>query len=442
MEIRFWVMLIAITLGVSGAAQAVPFPAGDEYVYRVKPGDTLIQLSDELLDPAVSWDKVARYNRLKNPNLISPGMDIRIRMAWLRSQAAQAHIEAVSGEVRLNGRVAQLGDVVAVGNVVETAAGGNARMSLPDGSSMNVLERSNVAVQQLDKKQQGNFFSTMLRLVTGRIEVFKKKYPEAQSPMRVQSKNATIGVRGTHFRMGQEGENSLAEIEDGAVNFTSQPKGWVTAEDEKWPLALVGGNGSVADGVHPPQVIPLLPRPVFPAAQNDAGAVSFDMPALPGAKGYRGEIAEDENFQRIIRAVNAEGSRVAINGLSPGSYWLRLRAVDEHGLQGMEGKVAFVAASSPASVKPTVVLSDVVLTPPEIVIGDQIAMRWQGTAQQQYELQIAGSADFNLPWITMKAHGTQLNVPSPVAGRYFVRVRAVDGQRAGIWSNVVEMQVP
>jgi hypothetical protein len=44
---------------------------------------------------------------------------------------------------------------------LETPAGGSVRLSLPEGLTMNVLEKSNIAAKQLEKKPQGNFFTAV-----------------------------------------------------------------------------------------------------------------------------------------------------------------------------------------------------------------------------------------------------------------------------------------
>ena len=170
--------------------------ATDDYVYEVKQGDNLGKLSGDVLDSPARWNEVARYNKLKNPNFIKPSQQLNIPLAWLKNTHAVAHIEFVTGAVLLNGQSARMGDAMSKDAVLETPAGGSVRLSLPDGSTINVLEKSNVAVKQLTKQQRGNFFNSIFRLVSGRIEVFKKKYSLGQAPLHIQGQNATIGVRG------------------------------------------------------------------------------------------------------------------------------------------------------------------------------------------------------------------------------------------------------
>lgn len=446
MKLEINVLLITLC-AFNSIAFAEIIPASADYIYQVKQGDNLGKLSREVLDSPARWSEVARYNKLKNANLITPGQRLNMQLAWLKNVPAEARVESLTGAITLNGYAVKVGDVVPTGATLETPTGGSVRLVLPDGSTMNVLEKTNVAAKQLSKKEQGNFFSAVFRLVTGRIEVFKKKYPLGQAPLHIQSRNATIGVRGTHFRAAQEGDNNtLVEVEEGLVSFD--------AEKMSQHLELSGGQGSVADGIHPPQIITLLPQPTFPLLDAfSPTSISFTMPGLSGATGYRGEVAKDEDFKQIIVPVNAVGNVVSIVGLGEGRYWLRLRAVDQYGLQGMEGKATFEVKwsrlsshslsfePSPQSASPSKVLPLIVLNPPTFEQGDQVVVNWQGEAKLRYELQVASSDDFKQPWITQISQGTQLSVPTPMPGHYFMRVRAIDGKRVGEWSNLVGLDV-
>lgn len=312
-----------------------------DYVYTIKPGDTLMVLAAELLDQPSRWSQVAQFNKLANPNLIYPGKVLHIPFQWLRNEPGEARIESVSGAVKLNGQMAKVGDVVPSGSKIETAKGAATRMSLPDGSSMNVLEQTQLEAKQLNKKRQGNFFSALFRLSSGRIDALKRKYPDGQSPLRIEAAHATIGIRGTHFRVGQEGNNTLAEIEYGLVGFEPK-KGGKT-------LALGAGQGSLANGTQAPHVINLLSAPTFKDLPErfEQLLVRVNLNETKGAQGFRGEVASDEDFANIVAQANADGTQLRIPNLADGTYWLRVRAIDAQGLQGQQAVTRFVLKAHP-----------------------------------------------------------------------------------------------
>lgn len=398
--------------------------AATDFVYQVKKGDNLTKFSNEVLDRTTRWPEVAAYNKLSSAHLIYPGEILHVPFAWLKNYPAEARIEALAGEVKLNGKAALVGDVVPTGAKIETASGASTRLSLPDGSTLNVLEKSNVEAKELSKKSSGNFFSAIFRLASGRIDAVKKKYPNGQAPLRIQTMHATIGVRGTHFRMGEENGKALAEIENGLVGFE--------VENTPNPLALSGGEGSVADGIKPPAVIPLLPAPKFPELpmQFNRPVVRFVMPELPGAHGFRGEIAKDENFAEMVAPVHADNNQINIAKLKDGHYWLRLRGVDGQGLQGLEQKIPFELKVLP-----------LIPETPTFERG-RLVMRWAGEAGAQYELQVASEADFSESLITHTTLKSYLILPRPDAGRYYVRLREISDGDVGEWSQARPFNVP
>ncbi len=416
------------------AAYADVSAASTDFVYQVQRGDNLGQLARQLLDSPGRWAEVAKYNKLQDANLVHPKQMLSIPLAWMKNYPAEARIEAVVGEVKVNGKVAQVGDVVVSGDQLETANGASARMHLPDGSTLNLLEKTELQAKELQKKERGDFFSAVFRLVTGRIDAIKKKYPDAQAPLRIQAMHGTIGVRGTHFRMGQEGENTLAEIENGLVGFDAG----------KASLALAGGQGSVADGVHAPSVVPLLAAPVFPTFPDTFApdALSFALPETVGAKAYRGELATDEAMTQLVAPVAAQDRHVVIKGLAEGRYWLRLRAVDEHGLQGMPALAVLQVKVPPVVVPPPPPPAPAdfpVITPSRpINNGKSLLTGWKDVKGYRYELQIAQDAGFQQPLPSVVLRQDYALLPTLPTGTYFIRLRLLDdGARYGPWCQPV-----
>lgn len=431
MRSKFAALLLAACLFSPAIHAEESAPA--EYLYTVKPGDNLSTFARDMLDSIKRWPEVARYNKLKNPQIIMPGQVLRIQLPWMKNMPVEARIEALNGAATLNGFAAKVGDKVAAGARLETSAGANMRMSLPDGSMLSLAEKTRLEAARLDKKPQGEFFYALFRLVTGRIDALKKKYPEGQAPLRIEAMHGTIGVRGTHFRMGQEDGNTLAEIENGLVSFGDEAIGK--------PIALAGGQGSVADGVHAPGVIDLLPAPIFPVLPDAFApdAVSFVMPPMADARAYRGELALDEDFKQIIAPVSASGSAISIPGLSEGIYWLRLRAVDGHGLQGMQAQTLLHVKAAPVVIAPPPPADFPVVEPHKpITNGMQILTRWQEVRGFQYQVQIASTADFVQPLQDVRSSVNYLNLPTPPKGEYFIRMRLLDAaNRVGHWSEPV-----
>lgn len=419
-------LLLGLIVSQFAVAEEMVHQTSD-FVYEVKSGDTLGKLANELLDHSKRWKDVAKYNQLSDANRIEPGQHLRIQLPWLKARGGRLKIEALTGEATAGGRLLQVGDEVAQGATLKTAMASALRLRMPDGSLLNMMEGAEVEVEKLENKQ-GDAFTSLFRLVTGQVEAFKKKYPEGTADMAIRAKTATLGVRGTHFRMREEGGRTYAEIEQGLVSYDAQ----------KTPvmLALAGGQGSVADGEHAAEVIDLLPPPTFPAlpAAFDTPYIQWMMPELEGATGFFGELARDEEFSDHLMSVRVKKRKVSLTDLPNGRYWLRLRAVDSHGLQGREAKVSFSVSVPPRKFAMTKVY----------ITGNGLQLRWVGRKEGGgYQVQIADNQQFNTPMLDVKTSDNLVEIARPRSGQYFMRVRQVfNGGVTDAWDVPMMFEAP
>ena len=131
---RLLAMAVSMTVFVAAAAAN---PA-DDYVYAVKSGDTVIGLSQRLLKDPAKWRDVASYNRMPNPNQITPRLQVRIPLEFLRTGPAAATLASVEGDVKVStgagasASVAALGASLAEGAEVVTGKNGYATLKLAD----------------------------------------------------------------------------------------------------------------------------------------------------------------------------------------------------------------------------------------------------------------------------------------------------------------------
>lgn len=424
------VIFLAFLIFIAQVGYAVEAPVdAPDFVYEVKSGDTLSKLSHDLLAQSARWKDVAAYNKLKDPNRISPKQVLRIKRSWLKSPPVSAptsgvlKVEGVSGAATLDGRPLNLGDEVPVGAKLATPPDAALSLRLPDGSLINLMENSQVEVEKLDV-QAGERFASLFRLVAGQIEAFKRKYPEGQANMSIRAKTATIGVRGTHFRMRQEDQNAYAEIEEGLVGLG--------ATNTPTVLVLAGGYGAVSDGVQAVEAIPLLPAPTFPKLPSvfDMPFVEWTMPELSGSIGFIGELARNETFSNRLVTVRGDGRKIRLNELPNGEYWLKLRAVDKHGLQGMEGKVAF-KVNAPVRKFPMT---------KTYISGETLQLRWVGRKENaSYQVQVADNLQFQRNLLDVNTDRNVIEIPRPKSGRYFMRVRQMYGAGQSVEWDVPSM---
>lgn len=404
---KSWIGLLAGLLAFSVWAQEAAAPS-DEFVYEVKRGDTLSRLARTLLDSPKRWADVAAYNRLPDANIIQPGQRLHIKNPWLKGQAGKVTMEAISGALQVNGRALQAGQQFAAGVELATPDNAALKLRLPDGSTLAMMPGTRLRVERIEQKP-GSVFVSLFRLVNGQVDAFKRKYAEGQADMRIATQKATLGVRGTHFRMRDEAGRVYAEIEQGQVGFEAVRTPVV--------LALAGGEGSVADGEHPAEVIPLLPAPTLNvAASYTTPYVQVPLTPQAGATAFVGELARNEDFSDRLVSVRGKGRLLDLGELENGNYWLRLRAVDEHGLQGMEGKATFTVNAPPRKFQMT----------KAYVTSATLQLRWVGRKEGAgYQVQVSPSQEFDTLLLDTRTSENQVEMARPRPGHYYMRVRQI-----------------
>jgi len=428
--IKFAVVVFGMLFSLQGFAEQAE-PQSNDVSYQVKRADTLSKLSKKMLDKPGRWRDVARYNKLPDANKIEIKQEIKFQQAWLKNVApivkqGRATVLAISGVAKLNGKPVLVGDQLLAGAKLETAERSALRFRLPDGSIVNLMQRTQLRVEKLEQGE-GDSLDTKLRLLTGHIEGFKKKY-EVGHRLSVQTRTATMGVRGTHFRARQVNDKSFSEIEEGLVN--------VEADKTPQPLTLASAQGAVVDGKNPAEVVPLLPAPTFPSLPVTFATpyIEWALAEQQGAKSYEGELAEDEEFSKNIHSVKFPDGKISFTDLPKGNYWLHLRAVDERGLQGMEAKINFSV-----DVRPRLMAMIKAYVEREVV-----QLHWMGEGKtDSFQVQVAANQEFTQPILDTETSENSAEFPRPVSGRYFVRVRGISSDRhADEWDAPVKFVVP
>jgi LysM repeat protein len=81
--------LLTLTLLASASAMAAN---GDEWLYKVRPGDTLSHIAQKHLDRTVLWKALQKRNKVGNPKLLQPGSTLRIPYALSTQSTSLAEV--------------------------------------------------------------------------------------------------------------------------------------------------------------------------------------------------------------------------------------------------------------------------------------------------------------------------------------------------------------
>ncbi len=424
----------AITALLALALLASPVRA-QEWTYTARAGDNLWVLAQEYLVSMRHWAAFRALNPVPDPRRMRPGTRIRFPVRWLRVQPAPAVVVAASGD----SRVATAGGAeaaVAVGAAIPpgarliTGEGSSVVLRFADGSTMLIRPDTEVRMDDLGLYGRAAMVDTRARVQRGRVELDVP--PEPRNRLEITTPSASALVRGTRFRVSGEADVARAEVLAGGVRVASS----VASVD------LPAGTGTRVRAGQPPEP----PRALLPAP--DLGGVPerverrerrLRWAVQPGASGYRVQIATTEAVPTLLLDVPSQVPAVQLPDLPDGRYELRVRALDDLGLEGLDARRTFTLDARP---EPPATLEP---RPDQIVRVTRPVLRWTEPADAvAYHVQLASDAAFTLLRLDRTGvEGTRLELDEDLApGVWHWRVASVDAAgEQGPYGDVVQFTV-
>ena len=313
--------------------------------YTIKPTDKLIRLSREMLVNPQAWAEVAKFNQMKNPNLIFPGQKLNIPLRYLKSTPSTGKVISADGEVTMGGNPTQPGAAIADGSQLKTGANSSAIIELGDGSRVKILPNSlaqvitnrDYAMRDSSTSGTSNWFSGLMRLSAGALEALVNKTTGRATPLQIETPTSLVGVRGTEFRVtfddpaNNPSNAARTEVIEGKVRADNP------AQQSGADLPM--GTGAVVKPAEKEvKVVILLPAPDLTNTPAEVlkplGA--WPMPMLAGASAYRVQVSSDEKFDKIVRNLKVESGNADLADLANGNWFARVRGIDGVGLEGFD----------------------------------------------------------------------------------------------------------
>ncbi len=414
-----------LALGVANAAE--------DYKYVVAPGDTLAGIAQALLKDPNNWSKVQRLNQIEDPRRLRTGASLRIPLALMRLEATPGKISSVKGEVSIGGKPAEIGASVPKGAQVVTGNQSFVTVDLVDGSRLVLQPSSRMKVEEMSRYQNTSLPDTKLRLDSGRVESVVTKMNAPRPQYTIITPTATIGVRGTQFRVGAIDANEASK----PLSQTEVTNGLVTVQSAKGKATPVpAGFGVIADPsgkVSAPVELLNAPDTNGIAKVQEKPVLRLSVPPIAGASGYRFQIATDPEMRNVVTESSPKSPEAKFAELADGDYTLRVRGVDAKGLEGRDADVTFklkARPEAPFAVAPSANSK---------VRGDTVELNWSANADAaRYRIQLADNKQFANPIVDLDGVDGTVVTPAQkmVPGEYFWRTRSIrsDGD-LGPWSD-------
>lgn len=406
---------------------------------RVDKGDDLIHLCRKYLEKPQKWHEVAKFNRMKNPDLILPGQILKIPVRLMPRVPVDGIVTFVHGNARVQ-KVEKtewvklnLGDMVAQGSKLQTGKTSSVEVTFENRNS--ILMRSNTTLGLTTSEKRGSFYSIgSFYLSIGRVVTKFKEATGSDSRMEIETPSAIASVRGTEFRVSADEKESMrTEVLTGTVKVSGMEK----------TVQLHEGEGTFVQKGTPP----IPPRKLLsPLKLADFKTIYKELPLrfiyeeMAGLYFVRGVLAKDAEGRTVVdeKVVGRKEPLEFIN-VPDGTYYLLSQGIDDLGIEGFQ--------SQPYEVKlranPFPPLVELRGDEAEFV-GKTAQFKWLKVSDAvMYHVQIAQDRAFtDIKEEKADYRGESYSTGPLDYGNYYLRISSIaaDGYEAG-WSPVVPFRL-
>ena len=353
--------------------------------------DCLINISKKYLGDYRNWRKVAKINRLANPDLIFPGQKLIIPVALLKGIPIDGTATFVKGSVMIQEkgsgewREIHLNDLIKQGSGIKTGPESALEITFEDETSFYLSPNTVMEIVTSEKRGSAHF-TRELYLQSGKAISRLREATGEASRFEIRTPSAIAAARGTVFRVS---------VDDSEITRSEVLKGTIGVSAMNTTVALQEGEGTLVRAHEPP----LKPRKLLlPPELIDLEQIYKKMPLKfrlkqgEGASSFRVILAKDQSMKDVIadKVTGPEGT-VEVSGIDDGTYFLQSLGIDADGIEGLP--------SEPLPVRVRVnPLPPYIQAPQDgaLISGESAEFRWlKVNDAARYHMQVAEDSEFS-----------------------------------------------
>lgn len=422
-------LVMALTIGnipIAWSATAIQAPGSIDVhpsgiTYYAQAGDTLISIAQRLTTKAGNWVTLGSINHINKDSNIPIGTAIAIPADLLAEEPTEASVIARNGNITATTAdgsvtVIDIGSKIVEGIRINTGINSFLTIALADESRISVPSNSSVLLTKLRKSRYTGSPRTEVKLLRGKVVSRISPLDANKGRFEVRTPSSVAGVRGTYFRVGLDGKNVATEVLRGRV-VVGSPR-----TPETRMLDLAKGNIIASNSIG--RAVDLLPAPQLagmPYRQD--GAAQFSIEPINGARAYHVQLSQDAEALHLLAEAKSKMRDVTIDNIPEGNYFAHISAIDSLGLEGMPSTIAVTIKNRIDPIKELPIQAA-----PSVSnnYSKELELRWQGSATQKYNVQVARDVEFSWLLFTSSVIGNEIKLPRPSFGTYFARVQSVN----------------
>ncbi|CAH1905933.1 putative peptidoglycan binding protein [Candidatus Nitrotoga sp. HW29] len=414
--LRYVTVLLLGLQFVNPAAAAEP-----EWLYVVNPGDTLISVATGYLANPNDWRQLQKLNNVIDPRRLKPGTKLRLPVALLKRKAVVAEAIHVQGKVTRtpkNGRPQNFiaGTRLETGDIIETGPDASVSIHFVDGSRLLLTQNTQVSLAEMMLFGKTGMAQTIIELNRGSLDTHVTEQQKPSARYEIKSRALNLVVRGTHFRahVGDIDHVSRSEVLDGAMQASG------TRGEAVIILAGFGTLAAPGESPRAPQALSLAPDLSSVPSLLQRVPLRFEWPATAGTERYHAQVFADRSFERLLLDGIFQGNTASWPDLPDGHYILRVRSIDNNGLEGANADREFMLKVGPES--------PVINTPRDgqKIYGSQTTLRWNASnAAHSYHVQLATKPDFSELIVDLPEEVNSEYTVSLAPGQYYWRIASI-----------------
>gem|GEM_PF-408667 len=415
---------------------ATPQSLAEDWLYTVRKGDTIWGLSHKYLKDPLKFQEIQKYNGVEFDRRVPPGVTLKFPMEFLKFAPAEVEVTTVNGTAHFVRRGIKeqlsLEHTLVLDDILITEKDSSVALLFADGSELLLGESSELVFDVQTKWGETGMVDSRMRLMKGSAEGRVKPLIGPGANFEVQTPSAVATVRGTEFRVRVD-EN------DSGVVFNEVDEGTVSVQLHENKASVKQGFG-IKTATNLPLAEPkaLLPAPIFvnPQSKYPGHPVTLTWQPIDGAKGYSLELFEDAAMTKLVHKVMLDTNQAQLPEVELGDYSIRVRAVDQDGLQGLNSSRRFTISPVPSSPELTQVSS-------EYLTGEFIALKWSAKSDAtKYRLLLAKDRQFDSLVLDQELAATQEPLSEGLpAGTYYWKVAAGNANGFGLFAEPARFDV-